>query len=334
MKQITIAIPTFNRNESLLRCLERLLPQLTPECHLLIQDNASDVPVAQTLEPLWARFPEVHPEMARNRVNVGANANMMRCLEKCETPWFWMVGDDDWVQENAVQNILDIINGHPGAVLLNFSVDGGRSAPKTTRGLEELMDNLTPTADLAWMSNSIYRTDAMLPHLKMGYHYITSMLPHVVTLLCAIGQSGECFLSPLQIVDGRERHLLAEENSTWSLVPLALGVPLVQDLPMSPRVRRALGQKVLAYPVKLEFVVYQLLLLSIRRKDPQAAYYLYDQIVRRGYPFGGTPKERALRLVYRFLLRFPTLTAIGFYALKRRRFGSKGTAFKEFYARL
>jgi len=329
-----VAIPTFNRNDKLLQCAARLLPQLTPDCHLFILDNACDVPVAQTLAPLLEQFPDVHVELARNRVNIGGNANIMRCLEKCEAPWIWMVGDDDWVKEDAVSTILEATHAHPDAVLLNFSVNEARTTPSITRGVEELMDAVTPSADLPWIANSVYRTDAMLPHLKMGYHYITSMLPHVVTMLCAVGERGECALLPQQIVDGRDRELLAEDASTWSLVPLALGVPLVQDLPVSPRARRALGQKVLAYPIRLEFVVYQLLLLSIRHQNPEGARYLYDQIVRRGYPFGGTPKERALRLVYRFLLRFPTLTAIGFYALKRRRFGAHGTQFKDFYGRI
>jgi len=332
--RLCVAIPTFNRNDKLLRCVARLLPQLPPDCHLLILDNASDVPVARTLAPLLEQFPGVSVQLERNRANIGMSANIMRCLERCEAPWIWMVGDDDWVKEDAIATILEATDKYPDAVLLNFSVDEARTTPTNTRGLEQLMEAATPSADLSWIANSVYRSAAMLPHLKMGYHYITSILPHVVTMLCAVGERGECALLPRQIVDGRDRHLLAEDASNWSLVALALGVPLVQDLPVSPRVRRAFGQKLLAYPIKLEFVVYQLLLLSIRHKNPEGAYYLYDQIVRRGYPFGGTPKERAMRLFYRFLLRFPSLTAVAFYALKRRRFGSIGTQFKDFYGRI
>jgi abequosyltransferase len=332
--RLTIAIPTFNRNAALERCLERLLPQLTPDCHLLIIDNCSDEPVAQTLASLWERFPDVRPEIVRNRVNIGANANIMRCLEKSQTPWTWMVGDDDWVQQDAVSTILQTSEEHPDCVMLNFSVDEERKTAITTRGLEELMDKASSSADLPWIANSVYRSDAMLSQLKMGYHYITSMIPHVVTMLCAVGQNGKCFLSPRQIVNGHDRTILFEEEASWSHIPLALGVPLVQDLPFSPRVRRAIGQKLLARPIKLEFIVYQLLLLSIRHKNPQGAYYLFDQVVRRAYPFGGSIKERLLRLLYRALLRFPTLTAMGFFVLKRRRFGTGGEQFKDLYGRI
>ena len=332
--RLTIAIPTYNRNQALLAGLRRLLPQLTPDCHLLILDNASPTPVAETLAPLLAEFPDVHLQMERNRVNIGANANIMRCLEKCDTPWIWMVGDDDWVQENAVERILQTATEHPDAVMLNFSAGEPREGAVETRGLQELMDNLSPTADLPWIANSVYRSDAMLGQLKMGYHYITSMLPHVVTMLCAVGETGKCWLSPVQIVDGRDRAILFQEDASWSLVPLALGVPLVQDLPVSPRVRRAISQKLLAYPIKLQLVGYQLLLLSIRHKNPEGAYYLFDQIVGRGFPFGGPVRERLVRLAFRFMLRFPMLTAIGFFLLKGRRFGTRGTQFKDLYGRI
>jgi GT2 family glycosyltransferase len=36
---LTIAIPTYNRNELLLRHLAHLLPQLNERCRLLILDN-------------------------------------------------------------------------------------------------------------------------------------------------------------------------------------------------------------------------------------------------------------------------------------------------------
>ena len=49
---ITIAIPTYNRNRTLKENLRLLLPQLTDRCRLLIIDNCSDTPVAETLADL------------------------------------------------------------------------------------------------------------------------------------------------------------------------------------------------------------------------------------------------------------------------------------------
>ena len=45
---LTIAIPTFDRNEQLARTVSALLPQLRPGVSLVIRDNASPVPVAAT----------------------------------------------------------------------------------------------------------------------------------------------------------------------------------------------------------------------------------------------------------------------------------------------
>ena len=48
--KLTIAIPTYNRNEILKANLEKLLPQVTDECNVVIFDNCSDTPVKEVIE--------------------------------------------------------------------------------------------------------------------------------------------------------------------------------------------------------------------------------------------------------------------------------------------
>jgi abequosyltransferase len=86
MKHLTIAIPTYNRSEQIKATISLLLPQLTPECFLLIIDNHSDVPVSESLAALLATLPQSQYSIVRNRVNIGGNANIVRCFELCDTP--------------------------------------------------------------------------------------------------------------------------------------------------------------------------------------------------------------------------------------------------------
>ena len=66
---LTIAIPTYNRGEQLLRTLGRLLPQLDERCELLVIDNHSDHPVAAVLAGVTSTRPEVPVRIIRNPSN-------------------------------------------------------------------------------------------------------------------------------------------------------------------------------------------------------------------------------------------------------------------------
>lgn len=85
--KLTIAIPTFNRNEILEKHIQFLLPQISEECTLLIIDNCSMVSVENTIGYLLSKYPLLNYKIIRNKVNIGGNANILRCVELCETEW-------------------------------------------------------------------------------------------------------------------------------------------------------------------------------------------------------------------------------------------------------
>ncbi len=323
MKQLTIAIPTYNRNSTLLANIQILLPQLTPACKLLIVDNCSDVPVADTLQGILARYPQLDYQIVRNRINIGANANIMRCMETCDTEWIWMLSDDDKVHTDAIERILKLMASRPECVYLNFSFDGVRQQSFTTRGIEDFVEKLDYSSNLPWISSSVYRASAMLSNLRFGYLYAYSLLPHVVTLLVTVGESGVCYWSDEQLINVEEASTPVEQQ--WSMINLALGHPVVFDLPLPAHVRAELARKLLVTnrgeSISFQMVVYQLLLMSIKQRDPQGALYFYDQICHRGYYFDSRIKRRAEIFYYRIMLRFPNLVRLTYKMLKGKEFG-------------
>src|SRR5262245_2262452 len=100
--RLTIAIPTFDRNDLLCTHVTRLLPQLTPEVRLTILDNSSPRPVSEDLARLLEKNSEAKVDIVRHQFNIGAAANILRCIELCQTPWIWILGDDDQPLDNAV----------------------------------------------------------------------------------------------------------------------------------------------------------------------------------------------------------------------------------------
>lgn len=325
---LSVAIPTYNRNQTLLGNLQLLLPQLTSQCQLLLLDNASPTPVEDTLHELLAAYSQVNCQIIRNPVNIGGNANILRCIELCQTPWVWVLGDDDAPLPNAVATILEQIEAHSDCSVINFSIDHERKKEWAARGVGELARTLDGSADLPWISNSVYRTGDFKANLKFGHQYTYSMLPHVATMLTALGEEGKCFFSRARIVNSATRDEEAKPEQQWSVVNLALGFPTLFDLPLRPEVRSLLARKLLftnhrGRP-KLHVLVFQLLLQAVKQRDHRSALYFFDQICGREAGFERIPKEKLQLFVYRLCLRFPRGAARVFRIVKGHRIEDGG----------
>lgn len=120
----------------------------------------------------------------------------------------------------------------------------------------------------------------MVVNLRFGHHYAYSMLPHVATLLVAIGETGPCTFSDERIVDGDI--FIASE---WSLVSLELGYPVLLDLPLSPAAREQLAGKLLVthrgHSIDFRLLVYELLVRSLERDDPRTVLSLRPDLCAR-----------------------------------------------------
>lgn len=308
--RLTIAIPTFNRNQILLDNLRRLLPQLNDECRLVIIDNCSDVPVADTLSEILSQFPQVNVEILRNRLNVGLLANVARCFEVCETEWLWALGDDDAIEADAIEIILQHIAAHPQCLYFNFCIGSyagfeGRKQVIMTRGARDFVEKVDSIANVLFLSSGVYNARAVAANLKLGYTYAYSQQPNFIALLTSLGKTGVCCLSNRQIMTYES----PPPGQIWSFVSFGLGIMTLLELELTPRVRRRLAQKIVASLPRLEYFVVQLLLSAVRRNQPvPSVLYLYDQLCFRLYYFDTNPRQKLKIFVYRQLLRFPRLS--------------------------
>lgn len=322
MKQLTIIIPTFNRNELLAENLRLLLPQLTPQCHLFIADNCCDTPVERTLQPLLEEFPGISVEIRRNRVNIGATPNLLRGVEECQTPFLWILGDDDPVRPDAVQIISRHLEEHPECLYFNFGCGSyagfaGRDHTFFTKGLRQFARHVDSIANVFYLSGGVHRTEMWRANLRMAYGYAHTNQANVVPLLAGLGTEGVCCFSKEQIVT----HMLPfDASQAWSFVQFSLGIMGLLELPMNPpmepRVRRVLARKIEASLPRLKHLALQLLLMSLREEHTDSALFLYDQMCYRLYYFERSPRQRLEILLYRWMLRFPRLSYFAYKFLR------------------
>jgi glycosyltransferase involved in cell wall biosynthesis len=166
---LTIAIPTFNRNAILLANLKHLLPQLTKHVDILIIDNCSDVEVENYLKQ--NKIYDNKIKIVRNTVNIGGNANVLRCIEHCKSDYIWILGDDDFPLPDALEKIKTIL-AYSDAIWINFySADfqPKRISEAKDDSLNDFLKHLNSISELVFVSNNIYKVSCIKEGLSHAY---------------------------------------------------------------------------------------------------------------------------------------------------------------------
>jgi abequosyltransferase len=106
---LTIAIPTYNRSRFLAQLLEVLAPQVAgePRIELLISDNCSPDDTPDVVNSFRSKGLPIG--YSRNEVNIGPDANFLRCYETARGEYVWLVGDDDVIIPGGVREVLETL---------------------------------------------------------------------------------------------------------------------------------------------------------------------------------------------------------------------------------
>lgn len=117
---LSICIPTFNRAAYLDICLRSFCLELkhtVAVVEIIVSDNCSD---DNTQEIAVYYISQGYPvRYIKNDKNIGADANMVKCLEICCGEYFWIFGDDDLLLPGKLAIILNTLQRHrPSATYL------------------------------------------------------------------------------------------------------------------------------------------------------------------------------------------------------------------------
>ena len=120
----TIIIPTWNRCALLKRNLESILPCLEPfkdRARVFVSDNASDDGTRQFVEGLLGRYADILCYQ-RQKENIGATPNFIDAVEKANSKYVQLLGDDDMLTHDFLSVLFSLLEQYKDVNLYHFNV--------------------------------------------------------------------------------------------------------------------------------------------------------------------------------------------------------------------
>lgn len=117
---LTVAIPTYNRPKELDRLLSALVPQITPEVEVCIQDDGTN-DETQTLVFKHFKGKEDNLIYVRGK-KLGVDNAILLTIEHARGEYVWTFGDDDLMAPGAIEKVTSIVKKYPDItfVWVNF----------------------------------------------------------------------------------------------------------------------------------------------------------------------------------------------------------------------
>lgn len=106
-KVIAITV-TYNRTETLERCIVALLKQSRPVDEIIIVDNNSSMKEKEKLKRLAAQHNIIHVLWLEENLGGagGFEAGMRKCLKDYSPDWYWIMDDDAYPRKDCLEKLL------------------------------------------------------------------------------------------------------------------------------------------------------------------------------------------------------------------------------------
>jgi abequosyltransferase len=238
---LTIAIPTFNRHEVLLKNIEILLDNYRPWIKILVIDNYSDPCVEDFVFKNIQINNNVKIEFKRNLVNVGGNSNVLKCIEYCDTEYIWVLGDDDYPVYGFPEIVYSYIKEELITWISFYQEDNFqpvRLHESCHENINTFLSSFSSINELVFISTNVYKTSVLKTGIEAGYFYQATMVPHLVSMLSGIdaGLTG----AGLYVISNKKILFSVSNNKdpvvSWALYKAFVGVYSIVQIPFNKNV--------------------------------------------------------------------------------------------------
>lgn len=165
-KLLTLAVPTYNMEKYLARCLDSVLCENQDYLEVLVVNDGSKDRSSEIGHEYESKYPDVIRVIDKENGNYGSCVN--RALSEAKGKYFRMLDADDWCDTQALNQWLEELKSCDADMLLTISEDRGENGELLTR-----MD-----APQIVLPGKVYQM-ADFDGVKLGYSYL--FCSHIVT---------------------------------------------------------------------------------------------------------------------------------------------------------
>ena len=193
MKNLTLIITTYNRKVPLIKMLKSIENQgHYDDFKLIISNNSSDYNVEEWVKQnVSDSFFEI-VEFYNRPFNIGGDLNIAFTFQLCQTKWMWLLSDDDYLSEGAIDVVLrDIYNNSEVATLkysiVGFSPNIDYSINTIDGFLDYYLKSNQSSGEMIFMSNNVFNLEKVgkyIGYAPMSAHtYMSQMVPTFLSLM-------------------------------------------------------------------------------------------------------------------------------------------------------
>lgn len=165
---LTIGIPTYNGSAYIRSTLDSVIKQIPDDLKqrvdILVSDNASTDEIPEIVKA-YQNSQSVRIQYSRNDTNVGYDRNVDMLFKKASGQYVWMLGDDDVLKDEAISQVLNILDLHHNLKVVQINFDC------YDRKFENLLTPASKSVDL--LCND---ADSFLLHSNGRYGQVSSLV--------------------------------------------------------------------------------------------------------------------------------------------------------------
>lgn len=113
---LSICIPTYNRAEYLIECLNNITCQfnnsdISKNIEIIISDNASDDETEKMVKKYQKKFENIF--YFKNESNLGYDRNVERVIYLAKGNFIWTLSDDEIIKQNSLTFLFSVFKNYP-----------------------------------------------------------------------------------------------------------------------------------------------------------------------------------------------------------------------------
>lgn len=217
---LSICIPTWNRAQYLEHTLLNIIKSIGDnyyDIEICISDNDSTDMTSQSVKEIQNEFTKYNIVYRKTELNVGFDRNLLNVIDMAKGNYCWLFGDDDLLQENAIEYVLKLIyENNPDVLFIdhiafadipefeiqsynpNFEIGSANFLPKQD-AVDYIISNIQT---LGFMGSIVYKKNTMKVY-KGFYELKQPLFIHLYILLSNLQNIDNLILISKQLVGRR-----------------------------------------------------------------------------------------------------------------------------------